>query len=636
MSEVVPLMIGTAGHVDHGKTSLLARLSGGAPHADRLPEEQKRGLTIDIGYAELRFGDRKVGVVDVPGHEKFVHNMVAAASGIDLILLVVAADDGVMPQTREHLEIADLLGATCGVVALTKIDLVDEDLLELACEDVRELTAGTFLEDAPIVRVSSETGEGIDALRDEVVAALESAEPKTPEGIFRVPVQRSFTKPGHGTVITGVPLSGTVRVGDTLEIVPGGDRVRVRALQAYHEDVQEARAGHRTALKLSDVAWRDVRRGDVVAEPGFLTEANLVSARFTHLPRRNRALVSNTPIRFHTGTAEVLGRLFLLTDRKLAPGEEGLVQLRLDRAVVFGPGDRFVLRSPSPQVTLGGGRVIGASDVKISAGRSRLVNRVRRRERALADPESTVLFHLAEAGLVPTFRKDLVRLVMRRMDEIRPILDRFVADGRVVAIGEKLIDGDAVKAGRKKLVEQLDRFHRKEPLMAAAARTRIRDSLGVDDAVLDLLVSGEPSVEPVDGGRLRRAGYAPALSVEQSARLAKLEGILSEAPFATPRENELPGMIGATPDETSRLLEILFDDGRAVRLAAGVVLSGEALARAKETISTFIRENGPLGPADLKATLGMSRKYSIPLLEWLDSARFTMRQGDRRILVGEN
>jgi len=633
MSEVVPLMIGTAGHVDHGKTSLLNRLSGGAPHADRLPEEQKRGLTIDIGYAEFDFGDRRVGIVDVPGHERFVHNMVAAASGIDLILLVVAADDGVMPQTREHLEIADLLGATCGVVALTKTDLVDDDLLELAEEDVRELIQGTFLEDAPIVRVSSETGEGIDALRESIVAALESAVPRTSEGVFRVSVQRSFTKPGHGTVITGVPLAGTVAVGDTLEIVPGHDKVRVRALQAYHQNVTEARAGHRTALKLSDVSWRDVRRGDVVATPGYMKAANLVEARFRHLPKRNRALLSNTSIRFHTGTAEVLGRLFLLTDRKLSPGEDGLVQLRLDRPIVFGPGDRFVLRTPSPQVTLGGGRVIGASDRKISAGRSRLVKRVLRREKTIDDPTAGVRYHLAEGGLVPTHRRDLSRLVLRRPDELAPILDGLLEAGEVAALGEKLAATSAIEAGRKKLRDVLDRFHAKEPLKPAAGRAWARDAVGVEDSVFDLLVSGDPSVEPVEGGRLRRAGYEPSLSGSQRDRLEKLEGIITDARFATPRENELPTLIGATPDETLKLTEILIDEGKIVRLAQGVLISGESLQAAKDAISEFIRNTGPMGPADLKSILGMSRKYSIPLFEWLDSARFTMRQGDRRILV---
>jgi len=571
--------------------------------------------------------------VDVPGHERFVHNMVAAASGIDLILLVVAADDGVMPQTREHLEIADLLGATCGVVALTKIDLVDEDLLELAEEDVRELLGGTFLEAAPIVRVSSETGEGIEALRDELVVALEGAVPKTTEGVFRVPVQRSFTKPGHGTVITGVPQSGTVRVGDTLEVVPGNDRVRVRALQAYHEDVTEARAGHRTALKLSDVSWRDIRRGDVVAEPGYFSEANLVSVRFRYLPNRNRALVSNTAIRFHTGTAEVLGRLFLLTDRKLMPGQDGILQLRLDRPVVFGPGDRFVLRTPSPQITLGGGRVIGASDRKISAGRSRLVSRVRRREESLDDPRKGVSYHLAEAGLTPIHRRDLARLVLRRMDEVEPILDRLRDEGDVVSLGEKLLSAAAVAGGRKKLRDLLDRFHAREPLKPAAGRAWARDTIGVGDAVFDLLVSGNPEVEAVEGGRLRRAGYAPALSGLQGERIEQLEGILTEARFATPRENELPDLIGATPEETSKLTEILIEEGKVVRIAKGVVLSGGALEEAKQAISTFIAENGPMGPADLKSIFGMSRKYSIPLFEWLDSARFTMRQGDRRILA---
>jgi selenocysteine-specific elongation factor len=538
-----------------------------------------------------------------------------------------------MPQTREHLEIADLSGATCGVVALTKTDLVDEELLEFAEDDVRDLLAGTFLENASIVRVSSETGEGIGELRDAVVRELDRAVPKAAEGVFRVPVQRSFTKPGHGTVVTGVPLAGSVAIGDTLEIVPGGEKVRVRALQAYHMDVTEARAGHRTALKLSDVSWRDIRRGDVVAAPGYLEPANLVEARFRHLPRRNRAIVSNLPVRFHTGTAEVLGRLFLLTDRKLQPGQEGLVQIRLDRPAVFGPGDRFVLRSPSPQVTLGGGIIIGASARKVSAGRSRLVKAVAMREESLADTEAGIRYQLRVAGLAPITARELGRRVLRRPDEVDPILDRLKEEGGILRVGERLLGAESAGKGRERLRETLDRFHRREPLTPAAGRAWVRDQVGVDDQVLDVLVTTEDGVEPVEGGRLRRTGFTPALSTEQDERLQRLIDILKDAEFATPKENELPPLVSASPDETAKLLDLLINEGRVVRLAAGVVMHADAVTRAKTTIRDFISEQGPMGPADLKAALGMSRKYSIPLFEWLDSVRFTMRQGDRRVLA---
>jgi selenocysteine-specific elongation factor len=571
--------------------------------------------------------------MDVPGHERFVRNMVAAASGIDLVLLVVAADDGVMPQTREHLEIADLLGATTGLVALTKTDLVDEELLLFAEEDVRELLAGTFLADAPIVRVSSETGEGVEELRGLVRERLDSARPRADSGVFRVPVQRAFMRPGHGTVVTGVPLAGRVRVGDTLEVVPGGERVRVRALQAYHHEVQEARAGHRTALKLSDVSWREVRRGDVVAEPGYLAEANLLEARFHHLPRRQKPVVSNMPVRVHTGTSEVLGRVFLLDAKAIPPGEQGLVQLRLDRPLVSAPGDRYVLRTPSPQITLGGGRIIGASDRKISAGRSRLVRRVAERERTLDDVRSALRFHARASGLTPLSRSDLARAIVKRREELGPEIDALVGEGLLLVVGERLLSADEAERGRERLRTLLSRFHEREPLTPAAGRGWAREQLGVEDAVLEALVAGDPAIEPVAGGRLRLAAFRPDLSEEQTGRLEQLETILLDARFATPREDQLAEAVGATSAEAEKLLGLLLDAGKVVRLAAGVVMHADAVEEAKRVIAEFIRENGEIGPADLKNLVGMSRKYSIPLFEWLDARRFTMRKGDRRVLV---
>lgn len=634
MGEVIPLMIGTAGHVDHGKTTLLSRLVGEAPHADRLPEERERGLTIDIGYAELPLGDgRMIGVVDVPGHEKFVRNMVAAASGIDIILLVVAADDGVMPQTREHLEIADLLGASAGLVALTKVDLVEPDLAEMAEEEIRELIAGTFLEKAPIIHVSGTTGQGIDELRAALIAEMEHARPKADEGVFRVPVQRSFMLEGHGTVITGVPLAGRVAIGDILEVVPGRKKCRVRAIQAYHREVEEGRAGHRTALKLSDVSWREVRRGDVVAEPGFLREHHLVEARLKFQPTSPRKLVSNFPVRFHTGTSDVVGRVFLLDARSLSPGEEGLVQFRLDRPVATAPGDRFVVRTPSPQITLGGGRVIGFSKSKLSAGKSRAVKLVQARERGLDDLREAVLFHTRAAGLHRTSVTDLVIETLRRPEEIKPILAELVGDGLLLLTGERYLHSEELAYGRRKLRELLERFHKKEPLRPAAGRAWAREQLKLSDPVLDAILAGEPGVEAVAGGRVRLTGYEPALSAGQRERAERLESLLLENRFTPPRESELPDLIGAFPDEAGRLVDLLIDDGKLIRIGSGVVLHVEAVEEARRVVTSHIQSTGALAPSDLKQLLGMSRKYSIPLLEWFDAMRFTIRKGDSRILA---
>jgi selenocysteine-specific elongation factor len=634
MDEVIPLMIGTAGHVDHGKTTLLQRLVGDAPHADRLPEERERGLTIDIGYAELSLGDgRQVGVVDVPGHEKFVRNMVAAASGIDVILLVVAADDGVMPQTREHLEIADLLGAGTGVVALTKVDLVDEDLAEAAEEEVRELIVGTFLEDAPVIHVSSVTGAGIDELRAALLAALDRATPRAADGIFRVPVQRSFMLEGHGTVITGVPLAGRVILGQTLEVIPGRRKCRVRAIQAYHKEVSEGRAGHRTALKLSDVSLKEVRRGDVVAEPGFLREGNLVEARLKFLPTRPRKLTSNFPVRFHTGTTEVVGRVFLLDARSLVPGDEALVQFRLDRPIVTAPGDRFVLRTPSPQITLGGGRVIGYSRGKLSEGKSRQVKLVRAREEGLDDLEKAILYHVRASGLNPLGRRDLAIETLRRPEEIEPLVADLVSRGVLVAVNDRALHVKELDRGREKLLDLLGRFHQKDPLVPAAGRAWAREQLKIGEAAFDAIQTAEDGVEVVAAGRIRLTGYVPSLSPRQRGRVERIEELLLEERFTPPRETDLPDLIGARADEAGRLLDLLIEEGKVVRIGSGVVLHAKAVEEAKRAVTERIRANGALVPSDLKELLGMSRKYSIPLLEWLDAVRFTVRKGDNRILA---
>ncbi|MCU0728285.1 MAG: selenocysteine-specific translation elongation factor [Planctomycetes bacterium] len=634
MAEVVPIMVGTAGHVDHGKTTLLKHLLGGAPEADRLPEERERGLTIDIGYAEMDLGDgRVVGFVDVPGHERFVRNMVAAASGIDLILLVVAADDGVMPQTREHLEIAGLMGARSGFTVLTKIDLVDEELRLAAEEELRALLDASFLRGAPIVPVSAITGEGLDDLRHQLIACLSEVGPRDAEGVFRLPVQRSFALPGHGTVVTGVPLAGRVRLGDLLEVVPGRKACRVRGIQAYHREVEEGRAGHRTALKLSDVSWRDVRRGNVVAEPGRLAPSNLIDARLSLLPRVGAALESNRPVRVHCGTDEVLGRVFLLSTRKLRPGEDALVQLRLDRPVVTAPGDRFVLRLPSPQTTLGGGRVIGASTGKVSASRARLVRYIAEREAGLEDPVAAVRSLLSARGLdAPTF-EEIAKELVRRREEVELVVTGLAASGEALVLSERVLAAGPVEEGRRRLREALSRFHRAEPLRAAAPRAPLREKLGVTDAVFSFLISGDSEIEVVDGGRIRLRSFAPALGEEQTARLSKVEALLREAKFATPRDAELPGLVGGEPPEIARLLDLLRDRGDVVLLAGGVLFHRDAVEEARRSIARFIREKGRLVPSDLKLLFGMSRKYSIPLLEYLDQQRFTIRRGDERILA---
>ncbi|MCL4159014.1 UNVERIFIED_CONTAM: hypothetical protein GTU68_011548, partial [Idotea baltica] len=362
--EIQPIVIGTAGHIDHGKSTLVRALTGIDP--DRLKEEKARGLTIDLGFAPLTLPDgRLVGIIDVPGHERFIKNMVAGASGIDLVVLVVAADDGVMPQTREHLSIMGLLGVKRGMIVLTKIDIVDEEMVELAEEDVRETVAGTFLEDAPIYRVSAISGEGFESFKGELFEAAGKVEPRAADGVFRMPIQRVFTSKGFGTVVTGIPLSGSVNVGDTLEILPGGMRGKVRGIQAYKQKADSARAGHSTAINISDVSHKEVKRGCVASAPGFYRAARLIGARLTMLPHLDRPLQNRAAIRLHTGTIEAVGEVILLDAAELQPGDTGLVQIRLEEPVVCAPGDAFILRLASPLMSLGGGKILEESRFRL-------------------------------------------------------------------------------------------------------------------------------------------------------------------------------------------------------------------------------------------------------------------------------
>ncbi len=397
---ILRLTLGTAGHIDHGKTSLVRALTGAEGDTDRLKEERARGLTIEIGYAEWRLADgTEVGIVDVPGHEKFVRNMVAGATGMDCVLLVVAADDGAMPQTREHLQILSLLGVKAGAVAVTKIDLVvDPGMRELVLEDVRGLLAGTFLEGAPIFPVSSTTGEGIPALRAGLEAILRGAPPRDAGGPFRMPVQRVFTVKGHGTVATGIPISGSVRKDDRLELLPAGKPCRVRGIQVYHRDAPGAGAGHRTALNLADIDYHTVGRGDVLVEPGIFRPATLLDVRFRCTAGERGSVPHRLPVLLLVGTAEEPGRLLLLEGDRAESGEEVFAQVQLDAPVVAAPGDRFLLRVPSPPATVGGGVVLGEAERRRHRRKPATLDALREREEGLTDIAAAVRAALRAAG----------------------------------------------------------------------------------------------------------------------------------------------------------------------------------------------------------------------------------------------
>jgi selenocysteine-specific elongation factor len=603
-------VIGTAGHIDHGKTSLVRALTG--DDLDQLPEERARGITIALGFTHLRLPDgREAAFVDVPGHERLVRTMIAGATGLDAALLCVSAVDGVMPQTREHLAILDLLGLQAGVVALTMSDLVDEETLELAQLDVEELVEGTFLEGAPIVPTVA--GDSLRGIGD-LVAALSDlpAVARGADGPLRLPIDRAFVRQGFGTVITGTLRSGALSDGDEVVILPEGTRARVRGLQVHGQAVEVAEPGQRTAANLAGVERDDLARGCVVAHPDTLAPASILDATLHTLPDAP-ALAQGARVRLLAGTAEVMAVLSVLSadgaidPDQLEPDAHHRVQLRTEAPIVVLPGDRIIVRRESPVSTLGGGRVLDP-----------WAPRARRRDHARIDAEVAAL----EAG-------DTGVLLRRAGDAgLSPAEAqlRRVTDG--VLLGERLLDPTRVAALELGLLSALDAFHAERPLAPGAPRRELhRPPVGhlpqrADDALLDRLVAS--GAVALDGPRMRRPDFAVRLTDDQRSRSEALEAELRAAGLEGPKASDL---LAREPELTHLHLE----SGRFVRVA-DKLLHGARLEALVASVRAWFLDHDALSATDFKALTGLSRKHAIPLLEWLDAQRVTARHGDSRRL----
>lgn len=634
--EIQPIVIGTAGHIDHGKSTLVRALTGIDP--DRLKEEKARGLTIDLGFAPLTLPDgRLVGIIDVPGHERFIKNMVAGASGIDLVVLVVAADDGVMPQTREHLSIMGLLGVSRGMIALTKIDAVDAEMVELAEEDVRETVAGTFLEDAPLFRVSAISGEGLEEFRSALFAAAAEIEPRSQEGVFRMPVQRVFSSKGFGTVLTGIPVAGRVSTGDTLEVLPGGLKGKVRGLQAYKQSTDTARAGHSTAINLSDVSHKDVHRGCVVATPGFFRAMRMVGARLTALPDLERAIQNRTQVRLHTGTTEVLGEVVILDKAELAPGETGLVQLRLEDHVVCAPGDPFILRLASPLITLGGGVILEESRHRLKRFKEFVLDELGRQEESLQSPLELLEVVLMRSGESLRSVEELEVEIKRSREETRGLLADLAQRGAVVTAdkGQRWLHSDGLERALGKLLAAIEGWFQEHPLREVVDTRDLRTLTGFEPAFLNFLLDEESArggLSVQAGGKVRLAGREVGLD-EGARELAQgLCAKLEEAGFQPPSLAELAIELGRPEAELRPVVEMLLDQGELVALSKELFLTGTVAERGREAVRQNCEAHGQLEIPALRDVLGTSRKFLIPLLERYDSEGLTLRQGGHRVL----
>ena len=629
------LIIGTAGHIDHGKTVLVKALTG--KDTDRLAEEKERGISIDLGFAPLELPDGSVvGIVDVPGHENFVRNMMAGATGVDVALLVVAADDGVMPQTREHLAILDFLGVSSGVVAITKIDLVEDDLVKLVADEVRELLEGSSLEGSAIMPVSVVTGRGIPEIRLELERVAREVRLKDEALPARLPIDRVFTLKGIGTVVTGTLWSGTVKNGEHLEISPAGRPARVRSLGVHGSGRDTVYAGERVAANLAGVSKKDVTRGDVLLAPEYLKPTYMVDARVTLLKERAKPLKRGTRLRFHHGTRELLCRVYPLEGAAVAPGETRPCQLRLEAQAVCSNGDRFVLRSYSPVTTIGGGTVVDTHPRK-----HRLHDEAALRQFEVlesGEPDKSVLVYLSRAS-EPLSGEQLALESSLAPAMVEKGLEALTSAGQAAALGNRapvLYISSALYADIKASTEEsLRRFHAEKPLADGMAKEILQKKVftawdvRAADIFLDSLLE-EGALES-HGKLVSLPGESATVTAEQERLIDTVTERIDHRPAAPPTVSELAAELSMDRQILSELLAIAEKQDRAVRVSAELYFSPAAVTGIEKKLRDSVRPEG-ITVSEFRILIGTSRKYALPLLEYFDRIKVTFRVGDVRKL----
>jgi len=617
-------VIGTAGHVDHGKSALVKALTGIDP--DRLKEEKEREMTIDLGFAWLTLpGGEQVGIVDVPGHKDFIKNMLAGIGGIDAALFVVAADEGVMPQTREHLAILDLLHIRGGVVALTKKDLVDEEWLELVREDVKEALTGTVLADAPIIPTSAKTGEGLDELVRALEEVLATIPPRPDIGRPRLPIDRVFTIAGFGTVVTGTLSDGRLRVGQEVEILPQGLRARIRGLQSHKRKIEEALPGTRVAVNLTGVSTSQLSRGDVLSLPGQLLPTRLLDVSLQLLADAPLSLKHNTLLDFFVGASEVRAWVRLLDREELSPGEEAFVQLRLSEPVVVVRGDHFIVRRPSPSLTIGGGRVIHAHPRRryrrfrpeVMSALSTL---------ASGTPAQALLQMLTE--IEPCEPEELIRRSTLPRQEAEEALRELVARREAITLDTWVFSSRGWERLMKRLVDILGAYHRENPLRKGMPREELKSRLRIPARLFNPVI-GQASREGrvvEEGATVRLPEHEVRFSPQQQRQVEELLAAFARNPYATPSVNECLRMVG------EEVLNALIEQGRLIKVSEDVLFLAETYQEMVRRVVKHLEEKRTVTVAQVRDMFGTSRKYALALMEHLDERKVTQRVGDERIL----
>ena len=619
-------VIGLSGHIDHGKTALVKALTG--VNTDSLTEEQKRGMTIDIGFAFL---NENITLIDVPGHEKFVKNMMAGVSAVDVALLVVAADDGVMPQTREHFEILNLLDIPLGIVAINKIDLADKDWLELVELDIGELLQGSFMEDAPILKVSAETGDGVDQLKTTLLDLCKKVPDKQDRGIFRLHVDRVFSMKGYGTVVTGTVNSGSLKIGDTVELLPGSVKSKVRGLQSHGEEVQQVETGDRAAINLQGVEIKQIERGSQIAEIGYLQSLNQMGVTLLLLGSAQKPITQNQRIRIHLGTQEVMARVALADGKTLQPGDDCPALLRLEQPMVAARGDKFIIRSFSPVITIGGGEVMEVLiEEKWKIVKEKLQN-------LYESPKSDQLIHLVqEEGAKPITPEKLQYRIGISKEQINAIVEEkeqlFWLTHKQ---GKWLLTQNQWNELKNSIHNFLKKYHAKNPLNAGAQKEEIRQHLNCENSILEALLQSMLDDKSISqkGKLFLNPNFSITLSSEDDSLQNSILNQLDQEGFTSSTLAQLSLKTGNSKEKLMQVLNVAEQQGKLLRIDGKLMFTQKNFIILREKVNQFFSNHPEMSVSEFKELAHTSRKYAVPLLEYFDKKKITYREGNIRKLV---
>lgn len=629
------IVVGTAGHIDHGKTALVRALTG--IDADRLQEEKRRGITIDLGFAHMELpaadgGTLRLGFVDVPGHERFVRNMLAGVGGIDLVLLVIAADESIKPQTREHFDILQLIGVQRGITVLTKSDMVDAEMLDVVRLEVQEFLRGAFLETpkAPIVAVSSITGAGLEDLKRAIAGAASEVQARDSEGLARLPIDRVFTMKGFGTVVTGTLVSGTIRKDEELQIFPSGRRVRVRGVQVHGQDADKAMAGQRTALNLAGATTQDLARGMTLAPADTFSATNIVDVQLRLLASAPRALKDRSRIHFHCNTMETVAEVVLHEGKQVARGSEVFARLKLAQPALLLPGDRFIVRQFSPVVTIGGGTVLDASPLsrKFQPGHDLEVF-------ATADPGSALMTRIARRSREGISLSELVKETGWSSKKIEFQLARAIKSGQIIRIGPVLLVADAWDQLKTQITSALEEFQKRHPLVNGMSREELRAQVDAADVVFQSILQALVQDKKIEiaGELVRLPGRGVVMKEEEADSKKKIEEAFASAALKVPALQEVLAGLKIDKGRAQKIVTLLLRDKVLIKISDDLVFHRTALEDLRKRIAAHKAKSATIDVAAFKELTGVSRKYAIPLLEYLDRERVTRRVGDARQIL---